>query len=63
MLNSENHKTLTVIEGLFQYSLFIKLISLVVLDLHEPWSFSVREEPVSVFETLVLMREYLEIWK
>jgi hypothetical protein len=56
MLNSENNKNLIVIEGLFQYSLFIKLISLVVLDLHETWSFS-----LSVFETLVLMREYLEI--
>jgi len=37
-----------MIEGLFQYCLFIKLFSLVVLDLHEPWSFSVREELVSV---------------
>jgi hypothetical protein len=35
MLNSEDNKNSIVIEGLFQYSLFIKLISLVVLDLHE----------------------------
>jgi hypothetical protein len=35
MLNSENNKNSIVIEGLFQYSLFIKLISFVVLDLHE----------------------------